>query len=69
MHSKPGRRMAAKMQAVLSPSVGHVYQIISGWDYAKSNLWASLMHTVFFELNRQAHSGAATGAKTGTTPR
>ncbi|EKU96877.1 nucleoside phosphorylase family protein,'ATP-binding protein, KAP family' [Leptolyngbya sp. PCC 7375] len=38
----------------LSPYVGHVYQIhFDAWTYARSNLWASLMETVFFELNRQ----------------
>ena len=36
------------------PFVGHIYQIsFNAWTYAKSNLWASLMHTIFFELNRQ----------------
>ncbi|MDF5708658.1 MAG: P-loop NTPase fold protein [Nostoc sp. S4] len=34
--------------------VGHIYQIkFDAWTYAKSNLWASLMETIFFELNRQ----------------
>ena len=38
----------------LSPYVGHIYQIkFDAWTFAKSNLWASLMQTVFFELNRQ----------------
>ena len=38
----------------LSPYVGHIYQIkFDAWTFAKSNLWASLMHTIFFELNRQ----------------
>jgi hypothetical protein len=33
---------------------GHIYQIqFNAWTYAKSNLWASLMQTIFFELNRQ----------------
>jgi predicted KAP-like P-loop ATPase len=37
-----------------SPYVGHIYQIkFDAWTYARSNLWASLMETVFFELNRQ----------------
>ncbi len=37
-----------------SPFVGHIYQVtFNAWTYAKSNLWASLMHTIFFELNRQ----------------
>ena len=37
-----------------SPYVGHIYQIpFDAWTYAKANLWASLMQTVFFELNRQ----------------
>lgn len=34
--------------------VGHVYQVgFNAWTYAKSNLWASLMQTVFYEINRQ----------------
>lgn len=34
--------------------VGHVYQIsFNAWTYAKSNLWASLMDTIFINLNRQ----------------
>jgi len=34
--------------------VGHVYQInFNAWTYAKSNLWASLMDTIFSCLNRQ----------------
>ena len=38
----------------LSPYVGHIYQIqFDAWTFAKSNLWASLMQTIFFELNRQ----------------
>ncbi len=41
-------------EAVLSPYVGHIYQInFDAWTYAKSDLWASLMQTIFFELNRQ----------------
>jgi predicted KAP-like P-loop ATPase len=41
-------------QEQLSPYVGHVYQItFDAWTYARSNLWASLMETIFFELNRQ----------------
>jgi hypothetical protein len=37
-----------------STRVGHIYQIrFNAWTYAKSNLWASLMQTVFCELNRQ----------------
>jgi len=36
------------------PYVGHIYQInFNAWTYAKSNLWASLMDTIFFSLNRQ----------------
>jgi hypothetical protein len=36
------------------PYIGHVYQIkFDAWTYAKSNLWASLMQTVFYELNDQ----------------
>ena len=36
------------------PYVGHVYLIrFDAWTYAKSNLWASLMQTIFYELNRQ----------------
>jgi predicted flap endonuclease-1-like 5' DNA nuclease len=38
----------------LSTRVGHIYQIrFNAWTYAKSNLWASLMQTIFWELNRQ----------------
>lgn len=38
----------------LSELVGHIYQIeFNAWTYAKSNLWASLMQTIFSELNRQ----------------
>lgn len=34
--------------------IGHVYQItFDAWTYAKSNLWASLMQTIFVELNDQ----------------
>lgn len=34
--------------------IGHVYQIkFDAWTYAKSNLWASLMQTIFYELNAQ----------------
>lgn len=34
--------------------VGHVYPItFDAWTYAKSNLWASLMQTIFLELSRQ----------------
>jgi hypothetical protein len=34
--------------------VGHIYQInFNAWTYAKSNLWASLMDTIFTCLNRQ----------------
>ncbi|RCJ27120.1 hypothetical protein A6770_02885 [Nostoc minutum NIES-26] len=41
-------------QKQLSPYVGHIYQItFDAWTYARSNLWASLMETIFFELNRQ----------------
>ena len=38
----------------VSRYVGHIYQIkFDAWTYAKSNLWASLMQTIFFELDRQ----------------
>jgi len=34
--------------------VGHIYQIkFDAWTYAKADLWASLMQTIFFELDRQ----------------
>jgi WD40 repeat protein len=47
----PGDPSHAK---VLSPYVGHIYQIqFNAWTYAKSNLWASLMQEIFYELNRQ----------------
>jgi O-acetyl-ADP-ribose deacetylase (regulator of RNase III)/flagellin-specific chaperone FliS len=36
------------------PYVGHVYPIeFNAWTYAKSDLWASLMQTIFMELNKQ----------------
>jgi predicted KAP-like P-loop ATPase/peptidoglycan hydrolase-like protein with peptidoglycan-binding domain len=36
------------------PYIGHVYQItFDAWTYARSNLWSSLMETIFFEMNRQ----------------
>lgn len=36
------------------PYVGHIYQIkFDAWTFAKSNLWASLMQTIFLELDRQ----------------
>jgi hypothetical protein len=38
----------------LSPFVGHIYQIrFDAWTFAQSDLWASLMQTIFFELDRQ----------------
>ncbi|PSR15766.1 hypothetical protein C8255_21385 [filamentous cyanobacterium CCP3] len=38
----------------LSPYVGHIYQIkFDAWTYAKSDIWASLMQTIFSELDRQ----------------
>lgn len=38
----------------LSPYVGHIYQIrFDAWTFAKGNLWASLMQTIFLELDRQ----------------
>ncbi|MEO0987366.1 MAG: P-loop NTPase fold protein [Cyanobacteria bacterium J06639_14] len=38
----------------LSPYVGHIYQIqFNAWTYVRSNLWASLMQEIFYELNRQ----------------
>ena len=37
-----------------SPYVGHVYQIdFDAWTYAKGDLWASLMFTIFTQLSRQ----------------
>jgi hypothetical protein len=37
-----------------SKHVGHVYQIrFNAWTYAKANLWASLMQTIFTEMNQQ----------------
>jgi len=39
---------------ITSPYVGHIYQIsFNAWTYAKSDLWASLMQEIFYELNRQ----------------
>ncbi len=36
------------------PYVGHVYPIeFNAWTYAKSDLWASLMQTIFMDLNKQ----------------
>ncbi|MDD1431956.1 P-loop NTPase fold protein [Dolichospermum sp. ST_sed6] len=41
-------------ETYLSPYVGHVYQIkFNAWSYAKSDLWASLMQTIFEQLDRQ----------------
>ncbi|HLP91642.1 MAG TPA: P-loop NTPase fold protein [Nostocaceae cyanobacterium] len=38
----------------LSPYVGHIYQIrFDAWTYAKTDLWSSLMQTIFYEFNRQ----------------
>lgn len=38
----------------LSAYVGHVYQIkFNAWSYAKSELWPSLMQTIFAQLDRQ----------------
>jgi predicted KAP-like P-loop ATPase/VIT1/CCC1 family predicted Fe2+/Mn2+ transporter len=38
----------------LNRYVGHIYQIkFDAWTYAKSDLWSSLMQTIFFELDRQ----------------
>ena len=43
-----------KKTEILSPYVGHIYQIsFNAWTYAKSDLWASLMQEIFYELNRQ----------------
>ena len=37
-----------------NPYVGHIYQIqFDAWTYAKADLWASLMQTIFYEFNRQ----------------
>ncbi|MCI0682976.1 MAG: hypothetical protein L0Y71_12820 [Gemmataceae bacterium] len=45
---------AAWGAADASPYVGHIYPIhFDAWTYAKSNLWASLMQTIFLELSRQ----------------
>ena len=36
------------------PFVGHTYLVrFDAWTYAKENLWASLMHRILFDLNRQ----------------
>jgi hypothetical protein len=36
------------------PYVGHPYLVrFDAWTYAKADLWASLMQTVFFEIDRQ----------------
>lgn len=36
------------------PFVGHIYQIkFDAWTYSKSDVWASLMQTIFVELDRQ----------------
>lgn len=36
------------------PYVGHLYQIcFNSWTYAKTDLWSSLMQTIFYELNYQ----------------
>jgi hypothetical protein len=37
-----------------SPFVGHPFVIkFNAWTFAKANLWASFMQTIFFELDRQ----------------
>ncbi|MDJ0841859.1 MAG: P-loop NTPase fold protein [Acidobacteriota bacterium] len=36
------------------PYVGHLYRVhFDAWTYAKSNLWASLMHKIFTDLDAQ----------------
>jgi hypothetical protein len=47
-------QLRGRRQTSHSPYVGHIYQIkFDAWTYAKSNLWASLMQTIFYELNAQ----------------
>ncbi|MGF1522679.1 MAG: P-loop NTPase fold protein [Leptolyngbyaceae cyanobacterium] len=49
-----GNESADDYKKKLSPYVGHIYQIqFNAWTYARTNLWASLMQEIFYELNRQ----------------
>lgn len=58
MHLMREEMLKIRCQAVKHtdryPYVGHVYLInFDAWTYAKSNLWSSLMQTIFVELNHQ----------------
>lgn len=52
-------------KADLSPFVGHIYQVhFDAWTYAKADLWASLMQTIFLQLDDQLRvENALRGAK------
>ena len=51
--STPNQTSADDLQSC-SLYVGHLYQIyFNSWTYAKSDLWSSLMQTIFYELNSQ----------------
>jgi KAP family P-loop domain len=46
------------------PFVGHPYLVeFDAWTYAKENLWASLMHKIFEDLNQQLELERVAGAK------
>jgi len=54
LRARPVDSASAWSEASPDPYVGHVYPItFDAWTYAKSNLWASLMQTIFLELSRQ----------------
>lgn len=54
LRSRPVDLASAWSEESSDPYVGHVYPItFDAWTYAKSNLWASLMQTIFLELSRQ----------------
>lgn len=54
MHILHERMAEIRAMAASDEYVGHPYLIdFDAWTYAKSNLWSSLMQTIFLELNRQ----------------
>ncbi len=54
MHMLHERMAEIRAMAASDEYVGHPYLIdFDAWTYAKSNLWSSLMQTIFLELNRQ----------------
>jgi len=51
---EPDPEGAAEADGDPFPFVGHPYVVrFDAWTYAKGNLWASLMQTIFLELQRQ----------------